>query len=321
MRRAVAGLLALAVSASAAAEVTLESARADFEAMRTVDAQRQFSQLLAQHPDDPGLLYYLGRLQLRQYHRRDAVELLRRAVALRPTNTRYQLDLCEAIGAYIDEQPFYKKLGLAQEIHQHLLVALANDPRSVAVHDGLMKFYIEAPAVIGGGVDKAQQEAEQIAALDASRGHVAFAVIATHQRRYADAERELRAAVQAAPDDPLPRYALGQAQVAQQHFDAALSTYSEILKRFPRETAAYYQIAAVAMTSGHQLGRGLDAAKTYVARGPLIDDDPSPLQAYRLLGRLLEKCDEPAKARDAYRTALQLDPTDDAAAQALQKLD
>lgn len=311
----------LASSAVASAEVTLASARAQFEAMHNEDAQRQFELLLAQQPDDARLLYYLGRLQLRQYHRQQAVDTLRRAVALQPAVTEYRLSLCEAIGAYIDDVPFYRKLSLAQDIHRHLEIALANDSRSFNVHDGLMKFYLSAPALIGGGHDKAVQEAAQIAAIDPARGHVASGVIARHDLRYADAESEFRAAAAAAPADPLPRYELGRTQLAQQHYDTAFATFEDLMRRFPAETAAYYHGAEVALRSGQRLDRGGDWLKTYLARGPIRDEDPSMVMAYRLFGKLSELTEHREAARSAYRTALQLDPADTEVARALDKLD
>ena len=322
MLRSIPGLAALMLSATvAASDVTLASARAQFEAMHTEEAQRQFEQLQMQQPDDAAVLYYLGRLQLRQYHRKQAVQDLRRAVELQPAVTEYRLSLCEALGAYIDEQPFYRQLGLAQEIHNQLQTALAGDSRSVGVHDGLMKFYLSAPALIGGGHDKALQEAGQIAALNPARGHVAYGVIANHDKRYADAEREFRAATLAAPSDLLPRYELGQAQLAQRHYDAAFGTFEDLMRQFPLETAAYYHFANVAALSGQRLERGTEILKAYLARGPVSDEDPTLVMAYRVLGRLSELTAHRDDARNAYRIALQLDPADAEIAQALQKLD
>lgn len=304
-----------------AADVSLESARTQFFAMHTEEAQRQFALLQSQNPNDAAVLYFLGRLQLRQYHRKAAVQLLRRAVDLVPDNVDYRISACEAIGAYIDDVPFYRKLSLAQEIHQHLLAALALDPRSVEVHDGLMKFYLAAPALIGGGHDKAVQEAAQIAALNPARGRIANGVIANHDKRYADAEREFRAATQMAPNDALARYELGKVLQKQKRYDAAFSIYEEIMRQLPRETAAYYHFADTAAESGQRLDRGLEAAKSYVARGPLIDDDPSLVSAYRVLGRLSELSLRQDAARSAYQTALKMDPDNTETASALQKLD
>ncbi|TXH05070.1 MAG: tetratricopeptide repeat protein [Nevskiaceae bacterium] len=321
IRRVFVALALLCGAASAWADITLDTARAEFRAMHNEEAQRQFEQLRTQAPDDPVVLHYLGRLQLRAYHRRQAVDLLRRAVALAPDIAEYRINLCEALGAYIDEVPFYRKLTLAREIHRNLLAGVAADPSVVDLHDGLMKFYLDAPLIIGGGHDQAEDEAARIAALDPVRGHVAHGVIAAHDRHYGEAEREFRAAIEAAPDRPLARYELGRVQLAQGHYDAALATYRALQQALPGETAVYYAMAEVAAQSGQRLEAGLTALNIYLARGPRTDDDPSLALAYRLLGRLSARGDRPEAAREAYRTALRLDPGDGVAAQALRQLD
>lgn len=204
-----------------AADANLQSARTQFFAMHTEEALRQFEALRVQNPDDAEVLYYLGYLQLRQFHRKTAVKLMRRAVELKPEVVDYRIGACEAIGAYIDDVPFYRQIGLAREVYQNLKAGLAVDPKSIEVHDGLMKFYLGAPALMGGGHDKAVAEAAQIAVLNPSRGYVATGLIAVSDKRYGDAERDFRAAIQVAPDDPLPRYELGKVQLARRHFDSA----------------------------------------------------------------------------------------------------
>ncbi len=304
-----------------AADVNLESARTQFLAMHTEEAQRQFETLQAQNPNDAAVLYYLGRLQLRQYHRKAAVKLLRRAVELQPDVVDYRISVCEAIGAYIDDVPFYKQLGLAQEIHKHLQAALAIDPRSLPVHDGLMKFYLAAPVLIGGGREKAIVEAAQIAALSPSRGYVATGLIAAQDKRYADAERDFRAAIQATPNDPLARYELGKVQQTQKHFDAAFATFEDIMQQLPRESAAYYYYANTAALARQRIDRGVERINTYLARGQVTDDDPSLVSAYQVQGRLAELNSRPDAARSAYQTALRMDPDNAATSAALRKLD
>lgn len=320
--RGLGAFLALVFAAAVcAADVSMDSARTQFFAMHSEEAQRQFEALRAQNPSDAEVLYYLGRLELRQFHRKQAVKLLRRAVELQPDVVEYRISVCEAIGAYIDDVPFYRQLGLAQEIYKHLETALALDPKSIQVHDGLMKFYLAAPALIGGGHDKAVAEAAQIAVLNPSRGYVATGLIAVNDKRYADAERDFRAAIQVSPNDPLARYELGKVQQAQKRFDAAFATFEEVMQLLPKETAAYYYYARTAAMANQRLDRGTERIKIYLARGQVIDDDPSLVAAYRVQGRLAELSSRLDVARSAYQTALRLDPDNAGAAAALKKLD
>lgn len=314
--------IALLFSAGAfAADVNLESARTQFFAMHTEEAQRQFEVLRSQAPDDAEVLYYLGYLKLRQYHRKSAVKLMRRAVELKPDVVDYRIGACEAIGAYIDDVPFYRQIGLAREVYQQLQAGLAIDPKSIEVHDGLMKFYLGAPALMGGGHDKAVAEAAQIAVLNPSRGYVATGLIAVHDKRYADAERDFRAAIQVAPGDPLARYELGKVQQLRKHFDAAFATFEEVMQLLPNETAAYYYYADTAAKAGQRIERGAEKINIYLSRGQVTDNDPTFVDAYRVQGRLAELGSRLDVARSAYQTALKLDPDNAAASAALRKLD
>ncbi|PTU31022.1 tetratricopeptide repeat protein [Stenotrophobium rhamnosiphilum] len=320
--RGISALLALLLGTAVfAADVTLDSARAEFVAMHSDEAQRQFTLLQAQTPNDPAVLFYLGRLQLRQNHRKTAVQLLRRAVELKPDNVDYRIWISAAIGAYIDDVPFYRKLSLAQEIHQHLDAALLVDPRSVDVRDGLVRFHLAAPTIIGGGRDKAVAEAARLMALDRSEGSIANGVIAIHDKRYVDAEREFRAAIQAAPKSAAPRYELGKLQQIQKNFDAAFATFEDVMQLLPRETAAYYHYAHTAALANQRLDSGLEKVKVFLARGPMTDEDPTPVMGYRVLGRLSALSAKKDAARNAYQTALKLDPDNAETAAALKKLD
>ena len=320
--RVVTAFLAMLLGgAASAADLSLDSARAQFLAMHTDEAQREFALLKAENPKDPEVWYYLGRLQLRKYHPKAAVELLRKAVALRPDEATYRIALCEAIGVYVDEVPFYRKIGLAREVHEQLAEAVIAAPRSPDVHDGLMKFYLGAPAILGGGYQKAVDEAAEIARLDPLSGHVARSVIAIHDGRYADAERELRAGIQMAPANPWPRYKLGELQQTEKNYDAAFATFEDLIRLFPHESAPYYYFADTAARAKTRLGLGLERIQAYVVRGPQSDDDPPLATAYRLQGRLSQLASKLDAARSAYETALRMNPGDSEAVAALKKLD
>lgn len=320
--RGLCACLALLWCASAwPADVSLESARAQYLAMHTEEAQRQFETLRAQNPNDAEVLYHLGYIQLRQYHRKAAVKLMRRAVELKPDVVKYRIGACEALGAYVDDVPFYRQIILAREVFENLKAGLAIDPKSIEVHDGLMKFYLGAPALMGGGHDKAVSEAAKIAVLDPSRGYVATGLIAVHDGRYADAERDFRAAIQTAPGSSLPRYELGKVQQLQKHFDAAFATFEEVMQVLPSEVAAFYHYANTAAMANQRVERGAEKIKAYIAHGPASNDDPSLVEAYRVQGRLAELESRLDLARSAYQTALRMDPDSTATAAALQKLD
>jgi len=150
---------------------------------------------------------------------------------------------------------------------------------------------------------------------------VAKGLIAVSDKRYGDAEKDFRAAIQITLNDPLPRYELGKVQQIRKHFDAAFATFEEIMQAMPKETAAYYYYADTAARSGQRLDQGIERINTYLLRGQVTDNDPVAVDAYLVQGRLAELVAKPDLARIAYQTALKLDPDNAAAGAALRKLD
>ena len=73
------------------------------------------------------------------------------------------------------------------------------DPRNVEARSDLLDFYLDAPGAFGGSLEKARKQAEAMAQLDRAEGHSGWARIALKEKRYRVAEREYRAAVEAAP--------------------------------------------------------------------------------------------------------------------------
>ena len=69
----------------------------------------------------------------------------------------------------------------------------------------LGEFYAEAPGIIGGGKDKARQQADALMSLDPAIGHWVLARIAEKEKDPAKAESEYRARSRRA----IPRFADG----------------------------------------------------------------------------------------------------------------
>ncbi len=53
--------------------------------------------------------------------------------------------------------------------------AVQLDPTNVPARVDLAQYYTEAPAIMGGGLDKARQQAEQVAKYDLAKAHLILA--------------------------------------------------------------------------------------------------------------------------------------------------
>src|SRR5258708_40165902 len=71
------------------------------------------------------------------------------------------------------------------------------DSNNVDARSDLGEFYLEAPGIVGGGRDKAEAQAQALAALDPAKADYLKGRMAEKKKDFAAAEKEYRAAIEA----------------------------------------------------------------------------------------------------------------------------
>lgn len=315
---AVAALVLIPVMAGAASGPLAPGIQL-FEGRRYEEARKFFEPYAAKNPKDADAAYYLGRtlFALRQHEK--AAEQLEKAAALAPNRSDIQVELGRAYGQAALRANILRQAGLAGKTRTAWEKAVALDANNLEARDLLIQYYLNAPGFMGGGVDKARAEAAEIKKRDAVRGHQAFATIAVAQKDPATAERELKAAIQAAPANSRPRLLLGMFYQDQQKWEAAFEALETILKADPDNWDALYQVGRAGALSGKRLDRAEECLKRYFGHTPGSEQAPLANAHYRL-GQVYEKKGNKAQARAEYQTALKLDPSLKDAKEALAKL-
>lgn len=323
MSTRVCGLLAVLLLplCAAAADDPRATALGLFQARKYPEAAQSLEPLQRKSPKDAELLYALGVSYLYQTPTRaePAVEALREAVKLAPTNIEYRLRLGEALGAYVNEVGMFSKLGIAHEIRDTFLKAVELQPDSLDARDGLMQFYLSAPGFAGGDEDKAREQAAEIARRNAAKGHAAYAKLAYVAHNYEQAFTEYKAAIAAAPADEDVRWELAAGYQEQKRYEEAFAAFEDLLKLNPKKPRALYQLGKTAVLASQRLARGEEVLKAYLAAGPGAGDPPLSAAHWRL-GQLYELDQRRDEARQEYEAALKLDPKFAEAATSLKKL-
>ncbi len=129
----------------------------------------------------------------------DAIKEFKAAVTLEPDNSMGHLWLGRALGRKTEKANAVQAAFMVGDVRNEFERAVALDPKNLEARSDLMEFYLDAPSTFGGGIDKAQAQAEAMARLDPAEGHWARARIAEKQKHYEVARREYRAAVEADP--------------------------------------------------------------------------------------------------------------------------
>jgi tetratricopeptide (TPR) repeat protein len=182
--------------------------------------------------------------------------------------------LGDAYGLWAQNAGLFSKLGLARKSQTAYEKAVALDPEDLDARDSLLNFYRQAPAIAGGGMDKARAQALEIQKRDPLRGTIALVDISAVEKKY----------------------------------DEAFSLLEDVLRRHPGELTAQYQLGRTSAMSGQRLDQGEAALRKYLA-AQTGEDLPPRWAAHWRLGLILEKKGDVAGARAEYAEALKLNPT------------
>jgi tetratricopeptide (TPR) repeat protein len=136
-------------------------------------------------------------LQLERWN--DAVAACEKAVALDDNNSNNHLWYGRALGEKADRSSFVKAYGLAKRVKAEFETAVALDPHNAEALSDLGEYYTEAPAIVGGGKDKAAAVASKLDDVDRARAEELRGRIAASNKDMAAAELHFREAIAAAP--------------------------------------------------------------------------------------------------------------------------
>lgn len=278
--------LCLLPSALAAADPAAFAAAVElYQQRKPLEAQQAFEALAQSDPENGDIQFYLGRLALQRDNPSQALVHLEKAVALAPHDSRFHLRLGDAYGRSAQKAGLFSKMSLAAKCRAEYEKAVELDPKSLEARLSLLGFYQQAPAIAGGGLDKAHVQAEEIKKLDANRGRIAVAGLYVVEKKY----------------------------------DLAFAEFETALQQNPADYAALYQTGRLAAITGEKLDRGLTTLRQCLTQNP-PEGQPPHAAAHWRIGNILEKIGDQPGARAAYEAALKVDPKFPQAIDSLQKL-
>jgi predicted Zn-dependent protease len=227
-----------------------------------------------------------------------------RAASLDPQNSSYQLWLGRLYGEKADRSSFVTAPGLAKKARTAFERAVELDPKSVEARMDLGEFYAEAPSIIGGGKDKARQQAEALMSLDRAIGHWVLARIAEKDKDPAKAEIEYRAQIEASHGG-----ARGWVDLA--NFFMYAHRYQEMEQALVHAQDAPIDHPEALMNAGNLLLRAqrdyplaVLLLRRYLANR-LCEEGPA-FKAHVILGEVLAKQGDKLGAEQEFRAALAL---------------
>lgn len=289
-----------------------------FDAGDWAGAKAECAVAVQRNDRDARAHYHLGRLAMLDDDPATAAGHLERAVQLDQHVSDYHLWYGNALAQQAMAASKLRQPFLARRLRAEFERAVELDARNIDARDFLVDFYSMAPGFMGGSTDKAREQAQAIARIDAMRGHLAFARLAIQAKDAPAVEREMHAAIAAAPDTFRGYSALASWYLKDKNWPEAFATLAPYIKQHPDDPDGPYWIGRIAAASGQQLERGEQGIRAFLAKPPK-DAGPMVLsRAHLRLGQVLEHQGRRAEARSAIEQAVKLDPRNEDARKALK---
>jgi tetratricopeptide (TPR) repeat protein len=196
--------------------------------------------------------------------------------------------------------------------------AVSIDPASFAAREARTEYFLNAPGIAGGGKDKARAEAATAKRVSPYRGALLVGRVEEQAGNVAAAEAEYVALMASYPDSGGGREALSSLYQNRERWDDAFRIIDDRLRTNPNDYGMLYQLGRAAALSGQRLEDGEAALRRYLTRDRAKKAFDGAVH-YRL-GAILERRGDVAASRGEYELAVALDPRNDAAKRALERV-
>lgn len=241
------------------------------------------------------------------------------ALKTSPKDTDVLLWAGRAYGQRALTASIFTKMSWAKKCHEAWERAIEVAPGNAEARFELLRYYLMAPGIAGGSVEKAQAQAAKLGELDAMRGYVARGMIADHEKKPKEAEAAYRKAMEADQFGVQGPIALASFFARQKRWPEARAIFNRRVAAHPNDAFALYQLGRLSLLSGEEMEKGLTLFDRFLS----LDaprDGPTHGDARWRKGLLLEKLGRTPAAIAEYREALKVQPGHAGAKRELERL-
>jgi tetratricopeptide (TPR) repeat protein len=293
---------------SLAALASSDPALAALNQGRADEAARLLQMQLSTNPHDA----FAHQLLCRVFYSEDladaAIEQCEAAAADAPSSSESQMWLGRAYGMKASGANPVSAFRLARKVVAAFERAVELDPRNVAALSDLGEYYVAAPGIVGGGLDKARQLAARMMPIAPSKAHRILAMAAEKNSDPATAEAEFRRAVDAQPS-PAPSVAawVDLAAFYQRHqkSEACVNAVQTAVRLDRAKDASLVDAASILTDADRAPELARQLLSMYLV-SPARSDAAPAARVHVQLGGLLGKSGDPEGARREYEAALSL---------------
>lgn len=281
-------------------------------------AVASLQRIAAVDPGDGQTYLLLCRSFYAEGHTDDAIAACTKAVHALPRSSEAEDWMGRAYGMKAEHAGPIAGLTLALKVRSAFETAVALDPSDGPAANDLSEFYIDAPSIIGGGLDKALALANQVAPRLPQQAHRMRALAAERRKDYPTAESEFRAAVEVA-NHPDAWSDLGGYYLQRGQYEQALHALNQCLAVDRSKDASVVDAASLLNEMHREPAVAEQALRDYLAGDARSDAAPA-IRVHVMLGKMLARSGDKAGAKIEFSKSLELASGYAPAKQALQEL-
>lgn len=237
-----------------------------------------------------------------------AINTCQQAVQLDEQESEYHLWLGRALGEKAGQASFLIAYSLGKRVLAEFETAVRLDPRNAEALADLGEYYVEAPALVGGGLSKAESVADELDRVDPAHACELRARIDEQRNDYGAAERELKQAIVVSPHPAREWATLARFYETRKRWsdmDDAIRNCIEAAARDRNAGVALYDAAGVLISARRDPELAGKMLGDYLASADKTDEAPA-FVAYVRLARLKQELGDNTGAQQDNAAALAL---------------
>ena len=259
---------------------------------------------LAAQPADARARQLLCRIYYAQEMADAAIHQCELAAAIDPASSDDQMWLARAYGMKASKANPIAALRLAKKVHTAFERAVELNPENVRALGDLGEYYVAAPAIVGGGLDKAQSLAGRMQSRFPAQAFRLSALIAEKNKDQAAAEANFKSAVTSG-QTPEAYVDLGDFYRRLKQTDKMLEAIQAGIHADRDKDAVLVDAASILNAAHTSPDLVQNLLRTYLASAAKSDEAPA-FKVHLQLGHLLAKSGDAAAARNEFEAALAL---------------
>lgn len=286
------------------ATLLAEDANTLLQQGRVDEARAALQKTLATQPGNALAHQLLCRVNYAQDMADAAIRECEAAAANDPGNSMTQVWLGRAYGMKAERANPLIAFSLARKVHAAFERAVQLDSQNVQAMSDLGEYYVDAPAIVGGGLDKARALADRMQSRFPAQAHRLRAMAANSDKDFATAEAEYRKAI-AAGNSPAAYVDLGHFYQRRNQQEKAVAALEQAIAADHRKDFSLVDAASILIAMNRSPQTAEKALREYLS-SPARSDDAPTFKVYKQLGDLLARRGDEAQAHRQYAAAIGL---------------